>query len=75
MVQLLKVMLLVEERLEEALDVLETSHKEITVATMTEVFSDEPVVRRAVAAIRSAQEAVLLVANKLLNFNEEKDGE
>lgn len=72
-IQLVRIQESLENQVEESLDILDLAYREISVATMTEVFSDEPVVRRAVAAIRSSQEAVLRVANKLVSFDD--DGE
>lgn len=74
-VQLVDVQTRLETQVEESLDILDRTYKEITVATMTEVFSDEPVVRKVIEAIKSSQVAVMLVANKLVSFGEETEDE
>lgn len=69
-VQLVNVVDRLAERVEKSLDTLDKAYSEISFVARSEILSDEPLIRRVVAAIKSAQDAVLLVANELVDFGE-----
>lgn len=54
-----------EDQVEESLDLLDTHYGRLAKVLEVPVASDDPFAREAVAAIKDAHDAVLLVANKL----------
>lgn len=66
----------VSDSIEESLDVIDESYAKISQKATLEVMSDEPVVKELVADIKAAKDALILVANKIvqpLNELEEPD--
>lgn len=61
------------ESVETSLDVLDACYSDLSVAASTPVFSDEPVVRNVVAAIRRSREAVHMIAVQLISFDEKAE--
>ena len=64
-----------DTQIEESLDILNDAYREISKAARTEVLSDEPIVRQVMSSIKSARDAVLLVARKLVTFDESNSKE
>lgn len=65
-------------KIEECLDVLDMCYQRATTRSELEVFSDEPIVKELVEDIRLSRDAILLVANLLmepLNDEEEQNGQ
>ena len=75
MIKLGQRVLELEEQVEQSLDVLDASYRSINSILEIPVMSDEPFVRRVLSDIENAQEALLLVANKISVFNPEEDEE
>jgi hypothetical protein len=61
-----------EGKIESSLDTLDAAYRDISLSARTPALSDDPTVRRTITAIKSAQTAVLLVANELVSFGDEK---
>lgn len=66
-----KMILVVEDQIEESLDILDESYHRLTAITEIPVMSDEPVIRDVLSTIGRARYAVLEVANKLIVFENE----
>lgn len=60
----LKLMAL-EDQTEESLDILDECYQSINTALQTDVFSDEPLVKRVISDIKTARDAVLIIAGKI----------
>jgi hypothetical protein len=58
------------DQLEESLDILDECYARITRASDMEVLSDEPIVREVMSSIRHAKHAVLMIANKIVIYDE-----
>lgn len=65
--------LVLEEKVEESLDRLDSCYHKLFALSNTPVMYDEPVVRQVLAEIRRAKDAVLIVANNLVAFSDSKD--
>lgn len=59
-----------EEQVEESLDILDSSYRDIAKVINTPVFYDDPVVKQTLSSLKKAHEAVLIVANKIVSFSE-----
>lgn len=63
------------DQVEESLDVLDDCFQRIVKASEIPVMSDEPVVQQLLNDIKQTRHAVLLVANKLITFDQEETEE
>jgi hypothetical protein len=63
----------VGDQVDESLEVLNECYGRIARTADTPVMSDEPLIRELMNDIRLARDAVLLVANKLVSFDQEED--
>lgn len=61
------------DQVNESLDVLDGCYGRIAQKAEIPVMSDEPVIRELLSDMRMARDAVLLVANKLVVFDDEDD--
>lgn len=61
------------EQVNESLDVLDASHRSIAKILEIPVASDDPTVKQLLNDIRDAKHAVLLVANRLVTFDDDED--
>ena len=59
-------------QIEESLDILDEYYARIDKKTKIEMFSDEPIIKELVADIGASRDAILLIANKISNNNDEK---
>lgn len=59
----------------EALEVLASMHEEISQLASTEVMSDEPTIRNAVATLQKARDAVSAVGTSLEDYKVKKESE
>lgn len=62
------------EQVDESLDILNESYSKIDRATKLEVLSDEPVIVGVLKDVKKARDAVLIVANKLVTFDQDEEG-
>ena len=62
-----------QDATEEALDLLDKSYKKIDEILQRPLFYDSFEVRQVLQEIRHSQDAVLIVANELTNFDSKKD--
>jgi len=62
-----------QDATEEALDLLDESYKKIDEILQRPLFYDSFEVRQVLQEIRRSQDAVLIVANELTNFDSKKD--
>lgn len=62
------------EQVDESLDILNESYSKIDRATKLEVLSDEPVIVGVLKDVKKARDAVLIVANKLVIFDQDEEG-
>jgi CHASE3 domain sensor protein len=60
-------------QVEESLDIIDDCYQRITKATEIPVTSDEPVVQQLLSDIKYTKHAVLLIANKVITFDNEED--
>ena len=58
------------DQIESSLDVLDDVYQRIARAAETPVMSDEPIVKELILDINRAKDAVLLVANKIVSFDQ-----
>lgn len=66
----------ISERIEESLDILDVCYQRAASRAELEVFSDEPIIKELINDIRTSKDAILLVANLLIEpMNEENEGE
>lgn len=65
----------IKEATEEALDVLNTFYQRAAARAELEVMSDEPVVRELVTDLKGSRDAILLVANIIVDPLQEDDEE
>lgn len=56
----------VSDQVEESLDIIDNSYRKISEKASLEVMSDEPVVRELIADIQTSKDALILVANKIV---------
>lgn len=61
------------DQVNESLDLLDSCHHKISKVLETPVGSDDPTVRELLNDIRDARHAILLIANKLVTFDEDED--
>lgn len=61
------------DQVEESLDILDDCYHRIVKAAEIPVMSDEPVIQQLVADIKHTRHAVLLVANKLITFDQDDE--
>lgn len=61
------------DQVEESLDILDGSYQRISQKASLEVMSDEPVVRELIADMKSAKDALILVANKIVQPLDQTD--
>lgn len=64
-----------EEQVEESLDIIDTSYREIGRVLDTPVFYDDPVVKQTLTSIKKAHSGLLLIANKISEFSGSKKEE
>jgi len=67
------VIIKMQDATEEALDLLDESYKKIDEILQRPLFYDSFEVRQVLQEIRRSQDAVLIVANELTNFDSKKD--
>jgi len=63
----------VDEQVEQSLDILDVSYRNIDHAAKLEVLSNEPAIREVMEDIRRARNAILLVANKVSSYAEDSE--
>jgi hypothetical protein len=73
--KLSKLIFSLEDQVEESLDILDENYQLLATAASHPVMSDEPVIKQVMADIKSARDAVLLIANKLVTFGQTKTKE
>ena len=56
----------ISDQIEESLDIIDASYKRISEKASLEVMSDEPVIRELVADMKASKDALILVANKIV---------
>lgn len=64
---------LINEKIEESLDVLDVCYQRATIRANLDVLSDEPVVKELVEDIQISRDAILLVANLLVEPTTNED--
>jgi len=62
-----------QDTVEEALDLLDESYKKINEILQRPLFYDSLEVRQVLREIQRSQDAVLIIANELTNFDDKKD--
>lgn len=62
-------------QVDESLDVLDECYRKIGQALEIPVMSDEPVIREVLSDIKVAKNSILLVANKIVSFEDDFDEE
>lgn len=65
----------VSEKIEESLDILDVCYQRAATRAELEIFSDEPVIKELVEDIRMSKNAILLVANLLIEPMNEDEGD
>lgn len=65
----------IKEATEESLDVLNTFYQRAAARAELEVMSDEPVIRELVADLKGSRDAILLVANIIVDPLQNDDNE
>jgi len=73
LIKLGRTVLILEEEIEESLDILDDCHNSIHKVTLEPVSSDDPLVRQVLIDIRRARDAMLVIANKIVVFNKNKE--
>ncbi len=73
LVRLGQTILNLEEQIEESLDILDECHRNIHKITVEPVSSDDPLVRQVLVNIRKARDAILVIADKIVVFNKDKE--
>lgn len=63
------------EQIEESLDILNQCYFRISKTAETPVTSDDPVVQQLLSDVADTRHAILLVANKVITFNDEEYGD
>jgi len=58
------------DQIESSLDILDDCYQRIARAAETPVMSDEPVVKELILDMNRAKDAVLLIANKIVTFDQ-----
>ena len=62
----------ITEQIEESLDILDENYARIHRKTKIEILSDEPIIKELIFDINTSKDAILLIANKISNNNDEK---
>jgi hypothetical protein len=65
----------VSDQVDESLDILDTLYQRAATRAQLEVFSDDPVVKELVSDIQTTRDAILLVANLIVDPMQEDDEE
>lgn len=65
----------VVDQVSESLDILDTCYRRMTSLTRTEVLSDEPIVKKCVDEIKRSRNAILVVANLMIDPVKEDDND
>lgn len=68
-----KLILRVEDEIEEALDALDERYKSISKVLEIPLFYDSPEIKRVVDDVKGSREAILRVANSIAKIEEEPD--
>lgn len=68
MLKFARVIFMIEDQVDESLDILDKAYANVAEIMEIPVFSDDNPTRQAIGSIKSARDAILLVANKLTNF-------
>lgn len=63
----------VNDQVEESLDILDALYQRVSQKASLEVMSDEPIVRELVADMKSAKDALIIVANKIVQPLDQTD--
>ena len=63
------------DQTEESLDILDGCYGRLSRLAATPVLYDDPIVKEVIFEMKTAKEAVLLVANKMVVFSEKEDEE
>lgn len=61
-----KIILTVEDQVEESLDVLDENYQRIASIASMPVMSDEPFIREVLTSIKASRDAIMLVARKVI---------
>lgn len=61
------------DQIEQSLDILDECYQRITKATEIPLASDDPIIKDLLLDIKHAKDAVLLVANKIVSFDQPDD--
>lgn len=64
-----------EEQVEESLDIIDSSYREIGKVLDTPVFFDDPVVKQTLSSLKRAHVGLLKIANKISEFSGSKKEE
>jgi len=73
LVKLGRFVLDLEDRVDESLDTLDETYKNITGILEIPVMTDEPFIRQVLGDIRRARGAIVEIANKISTFNDPND--
>jgi predicted PurR-regulated permease PerM len=65
----------IEEQIDESLEIIDSSYKEIGKVLETPVFYDDPFIKQTLSSIKKTHSGLLLIANKISNPLEKKDKE
>ena len=68
-----RILLRVEDEIEEALDLLDERYKSISRVLEIPIFYDSPEIKRVVDDVKGSREAILRVANSIAKIEEEPD--
>lgn len=60
-------------QIDESLSILNDSYQKISQVVELPVASDDPFVKEVIADIRHVRDAILLIANKIVSFDQEDD--
>lgn len=65
----------IEKQVDESLDIIDTSYREIGKVLDTPVFYDDPVVKQTLTSIKKAHSGLLLIAHKISEISGSKKEE
>jgi len=68
-----RIILRIEDEIEEALDLLDERYKSISKVLEIPIFYDSPEIKRVVNDVKGSREAILRVANSIAKIEEEPD--
>lgn len=71
--RLAKKMMAIEDQTEASLDILDDVYSRLSYSASIPIMHDEPVVKQVVADIKSARDAVMLIASKIANDFDQAD--